>query len=274
MRGLVADTRPFQNDALQAAVDREHRHGHRGPAHGGGGAGADLRRDRVVGVRRAHRCLRPGAARRLRALRRRAGRRLRSPDHAHLHDGGADRHQHAVLGAGRHGWRQRLAAAVPLRGATGVLRGQPADPQRRTPQAAPARPAPRRQLAQHDGVDGRRHRRAVGGRRADPGDRPRVALPHRQLQPAGHARRRDPAAAAADRGRRLAGPRAALGRGGLQLSAHPAGADDVVRRRHHRDDLRDAAGAVPPDRARELPRRRRREGSRSRCSSPPSQRVR
>ena len=42
-----------------------------------------------------------------------------------------------VLGAGRDGRRQRLAAALPLRGAAGVLRGQPADPQCGAAQAAP-----------------------------------------------------------------------------------------------------------------------------------------
>ena len=63
----IADTRPLRNRALPAALDRQHRHGRRRPAHRGGGAGTDLRGDRLLGVRRPHRRLRPGPARRLRA---------------------------------------------------------------------------------------------------------------------------------------------------------------------------------------------------------------
>ena len=86
--------------ALPAALDRQHRHGRRRPAHRGGGAGADLRADRLLGVRRADRCLRPGPARRLRALGRRARRRHRPAHAADLHHDRADRDQRAVLAAG------------------------------------------------------------------------------------------------------------------------------------------------------------------------------
>ena len=54
------------------------------------------------------------------------------------HHGRPDRDQRAVLAAGRAGHRQRLAAAVPVLGPAGLLRGQPADPQR-DPAQAPAR---------------------------------------------------------------------------------------------------------------------------------------
>ena len=43
-----------------------------------------------------------------------------------------------VLAAGLVGRHQRVAAARPVLGAAGVLRGQPADPERRTPPAAAA----------------------------------------------------------------------------------------------------------------------------------------
>ena len=66
---------------------------------------------------------------------------------------------------------QRVAAARPVLGAAGVLRGQPADPERRTPPAAAAEPAAGGQLAEHDGDAGRRHRRSADRGSADPGVR-------------------------------------------------------------------------------------------------------
>ena len=57
---------------------------------------------------------------------------------------------------------------------------------------------------------------------------------------------------------------------GLRLPARAPGAADVLPRRHHRDGLRDAAGAVPGDRARRLRRTGRAAAWRSRCCSPAS----
>ena len=91
IRGLLADTRPLRNAHFRrlwpanivtvvgaqltvVAVP-----------------GADLRRDRLLGVRRADRRLRPGAAGRLRALGRRAGRRDRPAHAAGRHHGRPDR---------------------------------------------------------------------------------------------------------------------------------------------------------------------------------------
>ena len=61
----------------------------------------------------------------------------------------------AFWAAGGARRRQRLAAARPVRGAAGVLRGQPADPQRGAAQAPAARAAARGQLAEHDRHAGR-----------------------------------------------------------------------------------------------------------------------
>jgi MFS family permease len=58
----------------------------------------------------------------------------------------------------------RLVPARALRGAAGVLRGQPADAQCRAPAAPPASAAAGSQLAQHDPAHGRRHRRAADRR--------------------------------------------------------------------------------------------------------------
>ena len=69
-------------------------------------------------------------------------------------------------------------------------------------------------------------------------------------------------------------PGPALGDRGLHLPARPPGADDVLRRRPDRDGLRDAAGAVPRDRARVVRRPRRPAAWCSRCCSPRSPRAR
>ena len=77
--------------ALPAALDRQHRHRRRCPADRGRGPGADLHDHRLLGVRRADRCLRTRPARRLRALGRGARRRHRPAHPADLHDDRADR---------------------------------------------------------------------------------------------------------------------------------------------------------------------------------------
>ena len=151
--------------------------------------------------------------------------------------------------------RERLAAAQPVRRAAGVLRGQPADPQRGAAQDPAARAAAGGQLAEHDRLPGRGDRRPAGGRRAHPGVRAAVALPDRH----GHAVR-DPLRGrpAAARSRSSARPTQTPGRQGrgrgVRLPAAPAGAAHVVRGRPDRDDLRHAAGALPRDRARRLRR--------------------
>ena len=160
-------------------------------------------------------------------------------------------------------WRggtERLAAALPVRGPAGVLRGQPADPQRRTPPAAAPEPAAGRQLAEHDRDAGRRDRRTAHRRRADPGLRLPVALPDRHPHAGPHTGGGAAAAAAADRGHDRQ-PRAQGGARRARLPQGPPGAADVLPGRHHRDGLRDAAGTVPGDRARRL---RRSRGRRSR----------
>ncbi len=132
--------------------------------------------------------------------------------------------------------------------------------------------APGGELAQHDRDDGRRDRRTAGRRRADPGSRVRVALPDRHVHAVRDALGGGAAAEAAGGGRTHPGARLPLGRRGVHVPAHAAGAADVVPRRHHRDGVRDAAGAVPRDRRTRASTGRKRAGWRSRCCSRRSRR--
>ena len=255
--------------SLPATLDGEHRHGDRGPAHGRGGSRTDLRDHALLGVRGSDRPVRPGAAGRVRPVGRGTGRRLRPAHDPGVHHARPDRDQRRVLAAGRRRAGRRVAAARPVLGAAGVLRGQPADPQRGAAPAPPRRAAARGQLLEHDGDDGRGDRRAPGRRRTDPDRRLLLALPDRHRDAVRDPACRDRAAAAAGRGRR---GRTGPARGGRRpdLPARSSRADDVVRRRPDRDGLRHAAGAVPRDRTRLLRRPEPRAVWPSRCSSPPS----
>ena len=168
-----------------------------------------------------------------------------------------DPHQCGVLAAGRARSRERVAAPGTLLGAAGVLRRQPADAERDPAQAGAARPAARGQLAEHDGVPGRRHRRPAGRWRPDPRARLLVALPGGHGHAAGHPVRGGEAAEAAGRVAHRPGG-LAVGDRRVPLPARPPGAAHVVPRRHHRDGLRDAARAVPGSRPRRLRRTRER----------------
>ena len=139
--------------------------------------------------------------------------------------------------------RERVAAARAVRAAAGVLRGQPADPQRRAPPVAAAQPAAGRQLAEHDRDAGRCHRRSPDRRGADPGVRLPLALPDRHPHPDPHPRRGVGPAGTADRGHHRE-PRDRCRDQRTQLPARTHGAADVLPGRHHRDGLRDASGTV------------------------------
>ena len=228
-----------------------------GPADGRRGPGADLRDHRLVGVRRADRSVRTRPPRRLRAVRRRTRRRHGPADPARHHHPRPDPHQCGVLAAGRARSRERVAAPGSLLGAAGVLRREPADAERDPAQAGAARPAARGQLAEHDGVPGRRHRRPAGRWRPDPRARLLVALPGGHGHAAGHPVRGGEAAEAAGRVAHRPGG-LAVGDRRVPLPARPPRAAHVVPGRHHRDGLRDAARAVPGSRPRRLRRTRER----------------
>ena len=179
MRSFLADTPPLQEPALPPAVDGQHRHGRRRAADRGRGPGPDLRAHRLLGVRRPHRCLRPGPAGRLRAVGRRARRRDGPAHPADLHHGRPDRHQRGVLapGAGGFGNVWLLLSLFSVQQAFFAVN----QPTRSAilPKLLPPRAAAGRQLAEHDRDAGRGDRRSAGRRRADPGLRLLLALPDR-----------------------------------------------------------------------------------------------
>ena len=126
------------------------------------------------------------------------------------------------------------------------------------PRLLPLPVAPGGQLTEHDGDAGRRHRRSAHRGSVDPGVRLLLALPDRHDLADPHTRRGAGAAGPADRGNHRE-PGAQRRAGRAEVPPWPPGADDVLRRGHHRDGLRHAPGAVPRDRAPRLrwPRGRR-----------------
>ncbi|MCO5602494.1 hypothetical protein L7F22_056626 [Adiantum nelumboides] len=164
IRGAFADTTPLRTPA--------YRH---------------LRDDRLVGLRRADRAVRPGPARGVRAVGRRDRGRGGPAGDAAVHRVAHRGHvAGAVGGLGVRG-RQRVAGPGPVRVPDGDAGDEPADPQRGDPAAAPGRPAARRERAEHDGRAARRRDRPAAGRGRDPGRRAVDALPGRRRVPAGDA---------------------------------------------------------------------------------------
>ena len=88
-----------------------------------------------------------------------------------------------------------VGGAGPAGRPAGLLRGQPADPQRDRPADRAGRHGAGRERAEHDGVQPRRHRRAAAGRRADPAGRAAVAVLHRRADAGGDPVRGGQAAA-------------------------------------------------------------------------------
>src|SRR6266545_3201070 len=245
---VVRDRHPAVADpGVPAAVGVDGRDRGREPVQRGRRAEADLRPDRLVGVRRPDRRRRARRADRVRAV----GRRDRRRGRPSYRDGRQqprhrDHHRAAVVaggcraGLGRGGPRAVRRAAV-IRG------GERADPQRRDRAGGADPAADRGERAGLHGVHVRRGLRTAGGGCADPGGGVADAL--RDRRGVAGRRVRDGAAATADAaGRALdAVGRASRHRGGPAVPERARRADGVVPGRHDRDDRRDAEGAVPGD---------------------------
>ena len=168
--------------------------------------------------------LRARAAGRLRPLGRRPGRRASTGARSCGHHGRPDPRP-----ARRSGHRRRPAPTTcgcccALRGPAGVLRDQPADPQRRAPAPAATRTScPAANSLNMTVMQAGRDRRTAGRRGADPGAR--LLGPVRRRH--GHAVRdavgRDPTARAADRGCAGRCARAARGAGRIRATCAVTG---------------------------------------------------
>jgi hypothetical protein len=197
---------------LPAALELDHRHGRRQPAHRRRRPQADLRHHRFLGMGRRGRPGRSRAPDRVRAVgrgdRRHHGPAQAPADHQQRHR----RHLAAVLASGLRRPGVGGRAHAPARRAAGLLGPERAGPQRLHRPAGPRGRTARSGRPRLDRDADRPGGRSSARRRPHPRHRPARAVPHRRAGPVRDGVGGVPAAVAATPGRRGG---AARGREGI-----------------------------------------------------------